>query len=706
MNNLKFYLLLLILFLGISINLSAQQEPSPETKSYILDILQNGDYYQRSAVIGDATYMYYIPEVVPILEQTIWTQNRNLAYDYLVALDKYNSSNFISLSHQFIDAVDTMSESVNSFSYFSVLEMKVYITKDLMDRGDFSTVQYVFDLVEIKKPETFTGASNILDKIIDNTPQYENEAKEELIRITYLNKKSESYNAVYSLTKHYGSGTVPILASEFVNSTYRPIKALALDSLIKYGFVDLEELMRNRLITDSSMTTTIAERLLKYYPSAYNYSFIVNNIDQIANNRRLSISFLIQGYAPIPPDTLVPTIDNIENLISLSDTVYNYTWLGDLQFKDELQSILASTKINLQNGDSLACRTDVKSFQDRVDYVYKDSLNADPRFVTLEGWKFLYWNAQYILDRLPEPSTNPNLLVKLTNSQGTQIPASLVKYYDTSWKDAVNNGDGTFTVISDKQTVSLRMFYEYANQTVHNVTAHNNTYTFHTVNASVELKNSSGNLIDVGTVQYYAEAWRNFGTTVNGVANKELLPINYSFRMTYEYGSQDKQQDISVNPTVVFQTVNAAVELHNSTGTLIDQGTVQYYAGAWRTFGTTQNGVTHKELLPINYSFRMTYEFVPVDKQQNIGTNPTVTFSTVLCTVKVTKANGQPLAGANTKYYSVAWRDIGLTNANGEATKELLPKNLNFRAISGSVSQDKQQDIGVNSLVEIQLNVP
>jgi|WetSurMetagenome_2_1015567.scaffolds.fasta_scaffold04551_3 hypothetical protein len=301
---------------------------------------------------------------------------------------------------------------------------------------------------------------------------------------------------------------------------------------------------------------------------------------------------------------------------------------------------------------------------------------------------------------------NPNLLVNLANSQGTQIPASLVKYYDTSWKDAVNNGDGTFTVISDKQTVSLRMFYEYANQTVHNVTAHNNTYTFHTVNASVELKNSSGNLIDVGTVQYYAEAWRTFGTTINGIANKELLPINYSFRMTYEYGSQDKQQDISVNPTVVFQTVNAAVELRTSTGSLIDQGTVQYYAGAWRTFGTTQNGVTHKELLPINYNFGMTYEFVPVDKQQNLSTNSTVTFSTVLCTVKVTKANGQPLAGANTKYYSVAWRDIGLTNANGEATKELLPKNLNFRAISGSVSQDKQQDIGVNSLVEIQLNIP
>ena len=118
---------------------------------------------------------------------------------------------------------------------------------------------------------------------------------------------------------------------------------------------------------------------------------------------------------------------------------------------------------------------------------------------------------------------NPNLLVTLTNSQGTQIPASNVKYYDTSWKDAVDNGDGTFTVVTTKPNVSVRVFYEGANQTVNNVPAQNNTYTFHTVNAQVELENSSGQLIDEGTVKYYAGAWRDFGITVNGVASKELL---------------------------------------------------------------------------------------------------------------------------------------------------------------------------------------
>ncbi len=382
------------------------------------------------------------------------------------------------------------------------------------------------------------------------------------------------------------------------------------------------------------------------------------------------------------------------------------------------------------------------------------------------------------VDSLTNEQTNSNLTVKLTNSAGSLLTGGSLQYYEGAWKDAVNNGDGTFAVNTDKQSLSLRMTYEHGTQTVSNVPAQNNTFTFQTVNTVVQLKNSHGNLInEEGTVKYYAGAWRDFGTTVNGVASKELLPNNYSFRMTYAYGSNDKQQDIGTNPTVVFQTVNANVQLknsagnlidegtvkyyagawrdfgttvngvaskellsnnynfrmsyaygsnnkqqnigdnptvvfqtvntnvqlQNSVGTLIDEGTVKYYAGAWRDFGTTVNGVASKELLPNNYSFRMTYEFVSNDKQQNIGSNSIVSFSTVLCTVKVNNAQNQPVDNADVKYYASAWRNFG-TTINGEATKELLPSNLSFRASANGVSQDKQQDISSNSTVEIILN--
>ena len=102
-------------------------------------------------------------------------------------------------------------------------------------------------------------------------------------------------------------------------------------------------------------------------------------------------------------DFMITSSDGIiDTIISVTDQTFKQNWLSDLKFKNDLQSIMQSAKINLLAGDSLACRVQVKEFQDLVDNVYKDSLNTDPRFVTIEGWKFLYWNAQYILDRLPE----------------------------------------------------------------------------------------------------------------------------------------------------------------------------------------------------------------------------------------------------------------------------------------------------------------
>jgi len=361
----------------------------------------------------------------------------------------------------------------------------------------------------------------------------------------------------------------------------------------------------------------------KNYLTPFFVNFLTQHIQTFPGSITYNkINGFINKFLPPCPDSTTQTYNLLNNLYNYVDSVFSYSWLGDLTFSNELKNILTIAKTNLQNGDSLTCRVQVKAFQDLVDNVYKDSLNSDARFVTIEGWKFLYWNAQYILDRLPELPANPNLLVNLKNSLGNQIPANNVTYYENSWKDAVNNGDGTFTVITTKPTISIRVYYEYASLQADNVTAQNNSYTFTTVNAAVQLKNSLGYLIDQGTVQYYAGAWRTFGTTSNGVATKELLPINYSFRMTYEYGSIDKQQNLSSDPTVVFQTVNAAVQLKNSLGNFIDQGIVQYYAGAWRSLGTTNSsGIAKKELLPANISFRATVGNVSLDKQQDISVN-------------------------------------------------------------------------------------
>jgi hypothetical protein len=627
---------ILILILVVLLNniVSAQRkELSEYQKNTIIANLDSTTRYKKLNAILDVWYMY-VPEAIPKIEQDIFKQQQDIAHWYLVCLDKYNSPNFIDIAHRYIDTITFLNYT---FEPENINEQKADAIAMLVRRGDYSRVGFLFEYIDLLKPAVASTPFNILNLIVENVPEYSELAKAEFRRIA-LNSNHDYYApmSLLFLVDYYGDEIIPDLVYIIYNSQLSQVKSIAYDELEERNYPEMEAITKYLFLNEKEYKTKWINKLITKYATPSNYKFLQDNYQNIIVPEWLPA---YQEYFqktklsnPLYPPSFNNLFEQFDYFKNLCDSLFNYTWLGDLTLSNELKNILTTAKTNLQNGDSLTCRVQIKEFQDLVDNVYKDSLNTDPRFVTIEGWKFLYWNAQYILDRLPEPQTNPNLLVNLKNSLGKQIPASNVMYYEGSWKDAVNNGDGTFTVITTTPTVSIRMFYEYANQTVNNVPAQNNTYTFTTVNTAVQLKNSSGNLIDEGTVQYYAGAWRSFGTTINGVAYKELLPVNYSFRMTYEY--------------------------------------------------------------------------VLNDKQQNLSENPVVDFNTVLCTIKVTNVNSQPLEGANIKYYSIAWRDIGLTNSSGEITKELLPKNLSFRATYNNVSQDKQQDISVNNLVEIMLNVP
>jgi hypothetical protein len=410
------------------------------------------------------------------------------------------------------------------------------------------------------------------------------------------------------------------------------------------------------------------------------------------------LSTTLATYEPARPASSASVSEMVDALGSFIPQCASLDWLGDQSFVTQLGQFVDQAKLSLvTTTDSLQCAQKIKQLQQVLDREYQDSSNATQAFVTVEGWRFLHYNAQYVLDRLP--STPVGLVVKLISSSSSSLTGGSAQYYEGSWKDAVNNNDGTFNVNTTLTTVSLRMTYAYGSQTKSNVSVGGGPVTFQTVSTQVKLQNSQGALMDQGTVQYYAGAWRDFGSTTNGVATMELLPANYSFRMTYAFASKDIQQNIGTNPTVVFNTVAANVQLLNSLGNPIDQGTVQYYAGAWRSFGTTTNGVATKELLPNNYSFRMIYEYVSNDKQQDIGANSTVSFSTLLCTVRVSNMLGQMLSGAMVSYYSGAWRQIGST-VNGMLTKELLPATLSFRMSYAGKSQDKQQTLSTNPVVE------
>jgi hypothetical protein len=434
--------------------------------------------------------------------------------------------------------------------------------------------------------------------------------------------------------------------------------------------------------------------IVNFYPSIDDVDDPDSLMDKMEKDRD-SISF--HGYTISP--TALP-----KNFISIvwCDTLTSYTtqsrmlgWIKDQLSANKYLGYFTSARKSLGQNNITSTRTTLQQ-------VLTDANVDSTANLTSEAYALIRYNTEYLLAQLPTaPISGCN--VKLVNSSGTKLTGGALQYYEGAWKDAVNNNDGTFFVNTTKTSLSLRMTYAYGTQTKSNVTVGYDTVVFQTVNAQVQLQNSSGTLIDTGTVQYYAGAWRNLGTTISGTAAKELLPASYSFRMMYAYASKDKQQDIGTNATVVFQTVKAAVQLQNSQGALMpapsgDQGTVQYYSGAWRNLGPTSNGVANKELLPNNYSFRMTYAYASKDKQQDLSTSPTVVFQTVNAVVQLKNSQGNLIDQGTVQYYSGAWRELG-TTTSGVANKELLPNNYSFRMTYAYASKDKQQDISTNATV-------
>ncbi|MGA7720490.1 MAG: hypothetical protein WCA84_04860, partial [Ignavibacteriaceae bacterium] len=275
------------------------------------------------------------------------------------------------------------------------------------------------------------------------------------------------------------------------------------------------------------------------------------------------------------------------NILTFPDTILNYIeqayqfgWIKNQSTANKYTTYFDTAISQLQQNNILGARSTLNNVLNNVNQDSSSNL-------TSEAYALIRYNTEYLLAQLP----NTLLAVKLVNSNNNNLTTGLLQYYDSTWQNAVNNNDGTFLVNTPRKKVNLKMTYANCTQTLSNVPMGSDTVVFKTVNTSVQLLDSHGNPLDTGTVQYYAGAWQNFGTTANGIANMELLPNSYKFRMTYANASIDTQQNIGTNPNVVFQTVNTAVQLKNSLGTPIDTGTVQYYAGAWRSFGNSANGI-------------------------------------------------------------------------------------------------------------------
>ena len=273
--------------------------------------------------------------------------------------------------------------------------------------------------------------------------------------------------------------------------------------------------------------------------------------------------------------------------------------------------------------------------------------------------------------------------VSLLSSVNAPLSDGMVKYYASGWK-TFGTTDGTGEVTKELLPVSysFKMYYMGGSQQISNQNVGTNPLVqFQTTLTTVSLLSSVNAPLSDGMVKYYASGWKTFGTTDGtGEVTKELLPVSYSFKMYYMGGSQQiSNQNVGTNPLVQFQTTLVTVELKNCDDDGVDGGVVKYYASGWKSFGTTDGtGEVTKELLPVSYSFKMYLNGKSQQiSNQNVGSDPTVSYTTVTVTLNYT---------GTIKFYASGWKTFN------QPTMEMLPGTYNFK-FYGTGGFDFQQSI-------------
>jgi len=169
--------------------------------------------------------------------------------------------------------------------------------------------------------------------------------------------------------------------------------------------------------------------------------------------------------------------------------------------------------------------------------------------------------------------------------------------------------------------------------------------------ATIKLLDSNGNGLEGGYAEYRRTGWTEIGTTGSDGTVFALLPEKpWGLRLTYEWITNRLDPwDVCAEPVVTFSTIDTLVTLKTCEDVGLEGGVAEYQSGYWRPIGTTDsNGEIHKEMLPANLLFRMTYAYGTDRLRQDTGSDPSVDFTTTKVALHFS---------GTIEYQSGYWRD-------------------------------------------------
>jgi len=533
-------------------------------------------------------------------------------------------------------------------------------------------------LAEIKDPETEQLAANmslhspksfsryIANKVLEkiNAPSYVSTLK------TALNTDEENRTDIYTRLLKTGQPTV----YKYVVDIYKSKQFPADSSII------LQELDSYYLAYpfDSLKVTSLIDSLTSAIEQFYSFGWLGNQ--DLVNQLQLYISNAKTLY--LSNDTVAAR----EQLITFREKL-------DYELRDTTERVTSfieyyAWKYLNNRSYFIGERIVSEEITGTLDSVFPNSVfsGSPDIYVKVRGSGFdssnlFFWNSNAYLDfnvispneveiKIPSeflltPSINginvwapfveysdslifkviePTLKVSLKTSTGLLLTGGSLQYYDTQWKPAVNNGDGTFTVTTTQPTVNLKLTYDDMTAEANNVNIQLGSYEFKTVNVTAQLKNSTGASFPfpagkiayigyfTGTVQ---KSLGNLTSTVQSVS-KELLPGSYQIRVMYEYLHNDKTVEVTgTNVNVEFQTISATMIVKDKQGKLLS-GVNGLYNSTFvqrvgpQLFGKTDSkGEVKKEILAVKTKVSVSINNRVTSMDHDFRINPVAVLITI-----------------------------------------------------------------------------
>jgi len=376
---------------------------NPSQRESLIRQLQSNDYFERSSAVNEII-INKVYEVLPIIQTDFWYKDLFDKENYLevmVGLKYRYTKNFIYALYDSIEGI--------AYNNIDSINAKLNLTLLLFKLNDFSKFDYLY--YSTNSPLGKRSNYKTIDtwRYLLDIPEYEQLAKSTLLRLIEESEYEDDRTRALSwLENKYKEKITPALIELFPSLSNTYVKQLIIKDNLRYGdFNDVFNLLKETILTDTSeeLKSTAAVYLFKHLNVPAHYLIVKKYIRELRYPKVFNY-FVEEGVVgkPYLPKSFIKTEEMIDSTISYLVQCKQYNWIGKKEFILKLKSKLNEAKKSLISDDTTTCFNHIICFQNEINKTYKDSLNTDSRFVSIEGFMFLYWNAQYIIDRLTTPT--------------------------------------------------------------------------------------------------------------------------------------------------------------------------------------------------------------------------------------------------------------------------------------------------------------